>query len=137
MTNDGQVWCQLCSVELAYRDVDSVKQHLLTQRHHNSTHIADLKKQIQVGKARQLHVDRKCEMYHRVQIRLLTKLDKKSDYITERVSGAEPGMINTATKMEPVPETAAKVDDRDTLFDDIHSMAAETEHGQEHEVAPG
>ena len=50
-TTDGQVWCHLCSVELAYRDMDTVKRHLSSQRHHNSTHVADLKKQIQVGKA--------------------------------------------------------------------------------------
>ena len=76
-------------------------------------------------------------MYHRLQIRLLNQLTKDVSHIKERGAVAEPGMINTATKMEPVPETAAEAEDRDTLFDDIHSVAAETEHGQGPEVAPG
>ena len=76
-------------------------------------------------------------MYHRLQIRLLNQLTKDVGHIKERGASAEPGMINTATRMKPAPATAAEAEDRDTLFDDIHSVAVETEHGQGLEVAPG
>ena len=56
VTRGGQLLCQLCNVELAYRDRDTVKRHLGSQRHQNNVNVADLKKQIQVGKANELHL---------------------------------------------------------------------------------
>ena len=58
-------------------------------------------------------------------------------HIKECGAGAEPGMINTATKMELAPETAADDEDRATLFDDINSVTAGTEFGQGPAVLPG
>ena len=50
-------------MELAYRDRDTIKRHLGSLKHHNSANIADLKKQIQIGKANELHVQKKNQMY--------------------------------------------------------------------------
>ena len=76
-------------------------------------------------------------MYHRLQIRLLRQLTKDVGHIKQRSTSASPGMIDTTAKAEPVPETAADDEDRATLFDEVQSLAAETEHGQGPAVAPG